>query len=175
MTPANQPEFSRPERVETIGHLPRDVRIAADEAERTALARRFELIAVERLEARFAVSRDTAGIVATGQVIAAVTQACSASGVPLAASVDEAVTLRFVAEADSTEELELSAEALDTLPIEGGAIDLGEAAAETMALALDPFPRAADADAVLAEAGVLGEGTAGPFGGLADLKRRLES
>ena len=36
-------------------------------------------------------------------------------------------------------------------------IDLGEAAAETLALALDPFPRSPDADAMLAEAGVIGE------------------
>lgn len=175
MTAPDRPEFSRPERVETIGQLPRAVTITANETERIALARRFGLIAIARLEARFTVARDQAGVVATGQVLAAVTQACSASGVPLPASVDEAVTLRFVEEADSAEEMELSAEALDMLPIENGAIDLGEAAAETMALALDPFPRAADADAALARAGVIGEEAAGPFGGLADLKRKLES
>ena len=70
--------------------------------------------------------------------------------------------------------MELSADALDTLPIENGAIDLGEAAAETLALALDPFPRSPGADAALAEAGVLGESEAGPFAALADLKRKLE-
>jgi uncharacterized metal-binding protein YceD (DUF177 family) len=172
------PEFSRPERVDTIGEVAREVTINAEEAERAALARRFGLIGVERLEARFTLRREAGGIVATGQVMAQVTQACAASGVPLLATVDEPVTLRFVEEPDTTEELELSADALDTLPIEDGAIDLGEAAAETMALALDPFARSPDAGAALAQAGVIDEAQAreqaAPFGALADLKRRLE-
>ena len=167
------PEFSRTERVDSIGERARDVMVAADAAERAALARRFDLISIEQLEGRFALRREGDGIVATGRVTAAVTQACSASGVPLPATIDEAVDLRWVEAIDADEELELSADALDTLPIENGAIDLGEAAAETMALALDPFPRAPDADAVLAEAGVVGEDQAGPFGALAELKRKL--
>ena len=173
MTPAGPVEFSRPERVDTIGDRPREVRIAATEAERAALARRFALIAIDRLEAQFTLRREADAIVAEGRVGAAVTQACAASGVPLAATVDEPVALRFVDDDVPDDELELSGDALDTLPIEGGAIDLGEAAAETMALALDPFARAPDADAVLAAAGVIGEDAAGPFGGLADLKRKL--
>ena len=168
------PEFSRPERADTIGEQPRTVTIIADERERIGLARRFGLLAIERLTATFTLHRDAAAIVADGRVEAGVTQACAASAAPLAAAVDEPVTLRFVAEAGAAEELELSADALDTLPIEDGAIDLGEAAAETMALALDPFARAPGADAALAEAGVIGEGEAEPFSAFADLKRRLE-
>ena len=60
------------------------------------------------------------------------------------------------------------------MPIEDGAIDLGEAAAETLLLALDPYPRAPNADAVLREAGVKPEGEEerepGPFAALAALK-----
>lgn len=168
------PEFSRPERVDTIGERARDVAITADERERAALARRFSILAIDRLEARFAVRREGGAIVAEGRVAGAVVQACSASGEPVPASVDEAVTLRFVDEdAVAEEEVELSPDALDTLPIENGAVDLGEAAAETLALALDPFPRSPHADAALAQAGVMGEGEAGPFAGLADLKRKL--
>jgi hypothetical protein len=43
-----------------------------------------------------------------------------------------------------------------------------------MALALDPFPRAPDADDVLKAAGVLSEGEAGPFAALRALKDRLQ-
>jgi uncharacterized metal-binding protein YceD (DUF177 family) len=174
VTPPEQPEFSRPERVDTIGAGEKTVRIAADAGERAALARRFDLLGIESLEASFSVRREAGGIVAEGRVTGAVTQACSASGEPVPAKVDEAVALRFVEALDEAEELELSPDALDTLPIEGGAVDLGEAAAETLALALDPFPRHPDAAAKLAEAGVLGEEQAGPFGALADLKRKLE-
>lgn len=168
------PEFSRPERVDTIGEGERAVAIVADAEERAALARRFALVGVARLEASFAVRRDGGAVLATGRVTAAVTQACSITGEPIEARVDEPVSLRFVDQGSAEEdEVELSADAVDTLPIENGAVDLGEAAAETMALALDPFPRAPGADAALAEAGVLGEGQAGPFGALAGLKDKL--
>jgi uncharacterized metal-binding protein YceD (DUF177 family) len=172
------PEFSRTERVDQIGARERTVTIGADTTERAALAQRFSLVAVERLEAEFALRAEAGGVVATGRVTGAVVQACSATGEPLPAIIDEPVALRFVPELDGAEEVELSADALDTLPIENGAIDLGEAAAETLALALDPFPRSPDAAAVLAEAGVIGEDEAAreasPFAGLASLKNKLE-
>lgn len=169
------PEFSRPERLDQIGGEPRTVRIEADEAERSALARRFGLPGVERLAAEFQLRREAGGVRATGRVEGAVTQACSVSGEPLPARIDEAVDLRFAEEPVGAEEVELSADALDTLPIEGGAIDLGEAAAETLALALDPFPRAPGAEDALKAAGVLSEGEGGPFGALAALRDKLKS
>ncbi len=167
------PEFSRAERVDTIGEGERAVAIAADERERAALARRFGLIAVARLEARFGVRREGAAVLATGRVEAAVTQRCSVSGEPIEARVDEPVRLRFVADAVADEEVELSEDDLDTLPIEAGAIDLGEAAAETMALALDPFPRLPGAAEALRAAGVVGEEEVGAFAGLAKLRDQL--
>ena len=168
------PEFSRPERLDAIGAGEREVRIAADPAERAALATRFGVLAVDRLEAVLAVRREAAGIAVRGRVTGAVMQACSVTGVPLAATIDEPVALLFVERLDEQEEIELDAGALDTVEIEGGAVDLGEAAAETMALALDPFPRSPDAAAALREAGVISEEEAGPFGALKDLKAKLE-
>jgi uncharacterized metal-binding protein YceD (DUF177 family) len=168
------PEFSRPERLDTIGGQDRHVAIEANEAERQALATRFGLLAIGRLAAGFAVRREGAAVLATGRVEASVTQACSATGDPIEAAVDETVSLRFVDDdAAASDEIELAPDALDTLPIEGGAIDLGEAAAETMALALDPFPRSPAAADALRDAGVLEEGEAGPFGALAGLKAKL--
>ncbi len=51
-------------------------------------------------------------------------------------------------------------------------IDVGEAVAETLALNLDPWPRAPDAEAALRAAGVKREGEEerGPFAALAGLK-----
>ncbi|SEN51499.1 Uncharacterized metal-binding protein YceD, DUF177 family [Sphingomonas gellani] len=167
------PEFARPQRLDTIGDREREVVVEADDAERRALATRFGLIGIDRLEGHFTIRRDTNGVSARGRVVADVVQPCSASGAPLPAHVDEPVALMFVEPGTDTEEVELSADALDTMEIENGAIDLGEAAAETMALALDPFVRGPDADAALKAAGVLGEGEAGPFGGLAALKDKL--
>lgn len=168
------PEFSRPERLDAIGSADRQVTIAADAEERARLAARFGLIAVDRLEATLSLRREAAGISVHGRVGAAVVQACSVTGVPLSATIDEPVALLFVETLDGQDEVELDAGALDVVAIEGGAIDLGEAAAETMALALDPFPRSDDAQAALRAAGVISEEEAGPFGALKDLKAKLE-
>ena len=81
--------------------------------------------------------------------------------------MDEAITLRFVEEGEEGEEIELDGDAIDVLPIEGGAIDLGEAAAETLALSLDPFARAPGAEEKLREAGVIPDDEARPYSALA--------
>ena len=167
-------EFARPQRVDTIGDDARTIEIDADAQERAALAKRFDLIGIEKLTGKFTIRRDAAGIVAEGRVAAAVTQACSITGDPLPATVDEPVALRFVAEEDAgQDEVELGDSDIDVIPYDGGTIDLGEVAAETMALALDPFPRGPNAEVVLKEAGVLSEEQAGPFGALAGLKEKL--
>jgi len=168
-------EFARPQRVDTIGDDARTIEVDADAQERAALAKRFDLIGIERLTGKFTIRRDAAGIIAEGRVTAAVIQACSITGDPLPATVDEPVALRFVAEEDAgQDEVELGDSDIDVIPHDGGTIDLGEVAAETMALALDPFPRGPNAEVVLKEAGVLSEEQAGPFGVLAGLKDMLE-
>ena len=167
------PEFSRIVRVDTIGDAPRTISIEADAEERAALARRFGLIAIDRLAADFTVRREGEGVALEGQVRAAATQSCSVTGVPLPATVDEAARLRFAEEQPEGEDIELDDSEIDVLPIEDGAIDLGEAAAETLALSLDPFPRSPQAAEALAAAGVLDESAVGPFSALAALKGKL--
>ncbi|UAK25016.1 YceD family protein [Sphingomonas nostoxanthinifaciens] len=168
------PEFSRPFRIDTIGSEPHAVAIGAEPAERAALARRFDLLSIERLEATASLVRADDVVTATGAIVAAVTQACVASGAPVPATIEEPFTIRFAPVGPSSiEEMELAADDLDVMSYEGSAIDLGEAVAQTLALALDPFPRAPDADATLREAGVLEEGDAGPFGALKALRDRL--
>ena len=170
------PEFSRPERLDQIHERERVVEVSAKPDERTALAARFDLLAIDRLEAHFSIRREAAGITARGRVVADVVQACSITGEPMTTRVDEAADLLFVREdhAGSPEELELSPDALDQVPFSGDRIDLGEAAAETMALALDPFPRSPAAADALREAGVLTEEEAKPQGKLAGLKDLLD-
>ena len=169
------PEFSRPERLDTIGERDRSVTFAATPEERRKLAARFAILSVDLLEARFTIRRDTAGIVANGHVTAKVVQACSVTDEPLTATIDEPVALRFVDNFGAVEgEIELSDDALDTVPIDGGAVDLGEAAAETLALALDPFPRGPNAAAALRAAGVISEDEYQPVNAFSGLKAKLE-
>ena len=167
-------EFARPERLDAIGVGERTIEIAAGDAERAALAGRFGLIAIARLDAVLTVARGPAGIVVRGRVTADVTQACSVTDEPLETGIDEPVALVFVEKLGHDQEVELREDTLDTVEIEGDAIDLGEVAAETMALALDPFPRGPDAAATLKRAGVLSEEEAKPATALAGLKARLE-
>jgi uncharacterized metal-binding protein YceD (DUF177 family) len=172
------PEFSRLERIDTIGEGEREITVSATAEERAALATRFGLKSIERLDGTFRLRRDATGVIARGKVAATLVQACVVTDDPLPVSVDEPVALRFVAgDKPASDEIELSEDALDTMSFDGAAIDLGEAAAETMALALDPFPRGPNAAAVLREAGVISEEEAKPLGalaGLADLRAKLE-
>ena len=173
------PEFSRPHRLDQIGAGESQVQVAADAAERAALAKRFDIPAIDSLEADYAIRRDATGIVARGRIRAHVVQSCIATGDPVPATIDEDFAIRFVpeTEGDPNDEIELDEDECDTVFYTGSAIDLGEAAAETLALALDPFPRSSDAELVLKQAGVLSEEEAkrlaeesGPFGALAALR-----
>lgn len=168
-------EFARPARIDTIGEESHTVSIAADASERAALAARFDLLSLDRLEADISIRRAGEIVHASGMVRASVTQACVATGVSLPQTIETPLALRFVPEEQTTaqEETELDADDCDTIGYDGAAIDLGEAAAETLYLALDPFPRAADADQKLKAAGVLTEGEAGPFAALQALRDRM--
>ena len=171
------PEFSRPEKLDAIGERDREVAIAATADECAALAARFGLRGIGRLEAWFALRRSAGGVVARGRMEADVVQSCVVTDEPVPATIAADMKLRFIdaAALASADEVELGEDDLDTLPIENGAIDLGEAAAETLALELDPFPRAPDAAAALKQAGVLSEDEARPIGALAGLKAALEA
>lgn len=169
------PEFSRTYRLDTLGQ-PKDVEIEATVEECAALARRFGLQALEQLSAKARVTTSAAGIDVAGHMFAQATQSCVVTGDPVPATLDQDFAIRFVAEdaADSAEEIELSAEDCDVMEHDGQVIDLGEAVAQTLGLALDPYPRAPGAEERLREAGVLSEGEAGPFGALAALKDKLQ-
>ena len=173
-----QPEFSRPVRSDTLSSGPRELSIGADEAERVALARRFGLVSVERLSAEASIKRDGEVIEAEGTLSAAVTQSCVASGAPVAAQIDEPFTIIFRPHPhhvrEDEEEIELSGSDLDVVFYDGGAIDLGEAVAETLSLALDPYPRAPGSEETLKKVGVKSEEEAAPAGALAGLKDLLE-
>jgi uncharacterized metal-binding protein YceD (DUF177 family) len=146
--------------------------LAADEAECASIAQLLGLQGIKRLEARAMLYRKGQVIHAEGRVLASLDQNCVITGEPLPAHVDEPFELVFMPEPEvsrSEEEVELGKADCDVVFHDGSTIDLGAAIADTLALALDPFPRSAGADAALKEAGVLTEGEASPFAVLAHL------
>ena len=172
------PELSRPVRIDTLGTQPRPMEIAAEPEERAALAARFGLIALDRLEADLEVARTGDEVTLSGTLQAEVTQACVASGAPVPAALIVPFDILFrpqPADGRPDEEVELAEKELDVVFYDKGEIDVGEAVAETLSLNLDPYPRAPEAEAILREAGVKQEGEEekGPFAGLAALKDRL--
>jgi uncharacterized metal-binding protein YceD (DUF177 family) len=140
-------EFSRPVRVET---LPRDglrQKIAANEDERRALAKRFALPAVDSLEADLVVKRSGRGVRVTGEARAHAMQTCIVSLEPFPAYVVEEVDVRFAPPSaerrnPSPEGEEIRFDVEDEPdPLIDNTVDLGEVAAEFIALGLDPYPR----------------------------------
>jgi uncharacterized metal-binding protein YceD (DUF177 family) len=171
------PEFSRPVRIDTIGEGPRKLSVEAEEVERINLARRFGLVALDRLAADLTLCRKGGDIAMDGSLSAKVVQACVATGEPLEVGIEAAFALVFRRQHDAgglEEEIELGADELDVVFYDSTAIDVGEAVAETLLLNLDPYPRAPGAEEALRQAGVKSEEEAGPFGALAGLRDKLK-
>lgn len=151
--------------------------IEASEAERAALALRFGLGAVESLRAEVVLDAKPRAIRATGRLKAAILQPCAISGEDFPVTIDEPVDLRFVEEnqrpATEGEEIELEADDCDEIAFTGEMFDLGEAVAQTLGLAIDPYAEGPDADAARAAAGIVKEGEQdGPLAALlAGLKK----
>ena len=118
--------------------------VEADAAERAELAQRLMVAAVDAMCCRFTLSgAGRNGVVeAEGLLHARVTQVCVVTAEPFEAAVTERFSLRFVPEdtLSARPDSELDLEADDEVPYAGGVIDLGEAATEQLALALDPYP-----------------------------------
>ena len=165
------PEFSRWVDARQLPAAP--LRLEADAAERAALARRFGLEAIDRLEADVTFEPDGSAVIAQGQVEADIVQMCAVSGEPFPTRIAEPVLLRFVP-GPVTElpevEIEIDADDWDEIPFEGAKFDLGEAIAQSLALAIDPYATGPNADQVRQEAGLADEAASGPFAALAALK-----
>jgi len=137
------PEFSRALRIHEIGAPLRHETLEATPAECAALAKRFDLIDLDTLTADLAVHRSAGAISVTGRFHATGTQPCIISAEPVPFSLDAPIEVNFrdgAALAD--DEIELTDAELDELPLEGDNLDLGELVAQSLALALDPWPRA---------------------------------
>jgi uncharacterized metal-binding protein YceD (DUF177 family) len=142
-------EFSRPLALDRISSTQHREEISATDKERAALAQRFDLVSLDSLTASFSLKRVRKDLVRVkGRVSAELVQACVVTLDPVPARIDERFEVDFLEGAAlAVADLELDAEAAEAPePAPDGWIDLGELAAEQLGLALNPYPRRADAE-----------------------------
>lgn len=143
-TPDSPPnEFVREIKLE--GARPPRVRFAieATPSECAALAKRFNLVQLERLAAKGQAELGSGGLWRlTGEMKASVVQSCVVSLEPVPAEIDERFELDFTVESDDEDagEVEITIGDAEPLPPDGR-LDVGEITAQQLSLALDPFPR----------------------------------
>lgn len=167
------PEFTR---IIDIRHIDdKAILLTASAEEAKALAHRFDLVSVDRMEASVTLTREDTAFVARGRLRAAIVQSCAISGEDLPVTIDEPLHLRFIPATDAPieptdEEIEISEDDCDVIDFTGERFDLGEAVAQSLGLAIDPFAEGPEADRVRREVGLSGENQSGPFAALAALK-----
>ena len=88
------PELSRIVKVRP--QAPERIAIEADDAERSALAERFDIPEVRSLTADLAFDGNGPAIEAKGRMVADLIQTCAVSGEEFPVRIDEALHLRFV-------------------------------------------------------------------------------
>ena len=164
-------EFHRPL---DVFRLPADGasrKIAAKAEERAALAKRFGLLTLDRLEAEVAVEPVPGGFYRlTATLQAEVAQECVVTLEPVPQRIDETFTLLY-GKAEDAETVLLDSDSDPVEPLDGGIIDLGEAVAQQLSLVLDPFPRAPGVPAEIAPISVEPPEPESPFAVLAKLRK----
>lgn len=158
-------ELHRPVALDRIGSHGSEVIVDGSPNELLAVAARLRVVGVEKLHCAFKVRRVGATTMeAQGVLHARVTETCVVSLDPFDHDVQETFVVHFVPA--GTEDDEPDPDAIDQIPFGAGTIDLGEAAVEQLALALDPYPRRPGAELPPELAGE----PAGPFAGLSAIR-----
>ncbi len=169
------PEFSRVIDVEGAGDTPALFPLEANATERAALARRFGLSAIDLLKAQIRLQRVHGGsaLRLTGRIEADLTQTCVVSLEPVQNHVDDEFTLLFAADAPSeTIADDPAREESWAEPLPAERLDIGEVVAQHLFLALDPYPRRADAAVEGRWVETPDPAADSPFSALAKLKRQ---
>jgi len=175
---AAPPELSRLFHMAALDEAPQQrLEITATAAERTALADRYALLSLDALAAQLTVRREAAGeIVVTGDLQAEVVQECVVTLEPVRESVASPFEQRYTQRPDAPSgDLDIGpGDAEPPEPVAGDTIDLGELVGQFLALSINPYPRAPDADAEAARYQA-DRGRDGPFAALAALRERDQS
>lgn len=141
-----EPEFSRLVMVDDIGEDGLRIDFVATGEEREAVAARLGFLGLERLEGTATVERigGREAVRLNVTFSADVLQSCVVTLDPIGSHIEQAFELLFAARGLSPgdREIEVDYEGEDPPePLTEGALDVGEAVVEHLALAVDPYPR----------------------------------
>lgn len=155
-----------------------EVHIEPDAATLAAIAAFLNLQSVDRLSLDVRLDAVSGGWSVEGVLKAAVVQTCVVTLEPVPDAIEAEVSRRFLRDLPAispADDVELGADDLDAPEPLGAVIDLAHIAMETLALALDPWPRAAGAELEATQFAAPGvapmtDEDARPFAGLRVLK-----
>jgi hypothetical protein len=175
MSEPKEPIFDAVVRIDRLPAGGRSISIDADEGERAAIAATMNIISVEQFRANLSIVPLRGGLRAQGHLDARVTQASVVSFEPVPETISEDIDRVFLPPRDNQApapgaEVFIDLEN-DDFPdhIDGQEVDLSNLLLETLALALDPYPRLAG-ESLDSQGVSTADSETGPFAGLARLK-----
>ncbi|OSQ37855.1 YceD family protein [Thalassospira mesophila] len=182
------PEFSHIVKVAELVAKKTTFEIEASAAERAALADRFDLAGIEKMAAKLTLQLAGNGeVTVRGTLHAEITQRCVVTLEPVPEIVDDEIEVLYSPHV-SEENMPSTADDLEGLtedelmalldqpePLTDGIIDLGEVAAQFLAISMDPYPRKEGVDIEEFVENEEAEEKPNPFAKLAGLKDKLEN
>jgi hypothetical protein len=167
-------------RLDSMPTAGRDLDLTVDKTERDALAEELEIVAIDRLQVKFHAVRFRGGIRVTGRLTAVVVQQSVITFEPVTQEIGEPIDRIFLPGAEKNFAEPANAEVFvdlegEDIPdhFDGNEADLTDLIVETLALAIDPYPRAPGES--LGELGSDGlEEELNPFASLKKLKQNLD-
>ena len=176
---AEPPLFDAIVRIDRLPATGRDLSVSLDEPTRAALSEILKVSAVDSFEASLTVTPLRGGIRALGRLVADIVQPSVVTFEPVGQHVDEPIDRVFLPEAQAHKPTPGSEVFIDLedddFPdhIDGPEVDLSALLIETLALAIDPYPRRPGES--LDSLGIdVGAGPASPFAALEKLKKSTD-
>ncbi len=162
------PEFSRLVSLTRLGSEPYRQEIEATPEERHRLARRFDLIELGKLAAAVTLRRLGGELISLeASFEAEFSQNCVVMLEPVPGRVTHTFALLYGPLAEDQAEIDIDVDEPAFEPLTGDAIDIGEAVAQELSLALPEFPRLPDAVMEMTDNA---EADDGPFAALERLR-----
>lgn len=173
------PLFDAVVRIDRMPASGRDLSVSLDEPTRAALAEALQISAIDSFEATLTVTPLRGGIRALGRLVADIVQPSVVTFEPVGQHIEESVDRVFLPEAQGHKSAP-GAEVIvdiddDDFPdhIDGPEVDLSALLIETLALAIDPYPRRPEESLDSLGIDVSG-GPISPFGALEKLKKSTD-